>query len=327
MLENDSNKFEINMFETTDIICIGESLIELSADESLTYATQLNKYFGGDTMATAVAASRLGAKVGYITVVGNDPFKDFLLDAWASEGLDTSQTRLTEGSNGLYFIARCKNGQKEFLYHRKKTAATALCEANIAPEYIQQSKIVYATGITQSLSISAREAVKTAFKIAKDNGLKVAYDLNYTSGVWEIDEAKEAFDEVLPYIDIMFVNLEHDAKPIGGLTSADLAIKALWDKGVGMVVVRENDGLLSIGYNGEIVTNNRLEVEQPVDTTGSGDVFNGAFLYGMVNGYTPFEAMRLANIMNFYQIQGIGAIKSIPSKDVVLNHYNNIVQS
>ena len=190
------------MLEKNDIVCIGESLIELSADESLTYATVLNKYFGGDTITTAVAASRLGAKVGYITVVGNDYLKDFLLDAWGCEGLDTSQTRLSEGANGLYFIARCKNGQKEFVYYRKKTAATALCEANISPDYIKNTQYVYSTGITQSISISAREAVKTAFKIARENDIKVAYDFNYTSRVWDVDEAKEAFEEVLPYIDI-----------------------------------------------------------------------------------------------------------------------------
>ena len=96
------------MFDNTDIICIGESLIELSANESLMYASSLNKYFGGDTMTTAAAAAKLGAKVGYITVIGNDYLKDFLMDACTSEGLDTSQVRLSDGANGLYFVARCK---------------------------------------------------------------------------------------------------------------------------------------------------------------------------------------------------------------------------
>ena len=314
------------MFEKNDIVCIGESLIELSADESLTYATVLNKYFGGDTITTAVAASRLGAKVGYITVVGNDYLKDFLLDAWGCEGLDTSQTRLSEGANGLYFIARCKNGQKEFVYYRKKTAATALCEANISPDYIKNTQYVYSTGITQSLSISAREAVKTAFKIARENDIKVAYDFNYTSRVWDVDEAKEAFEEVLPYIDIAFMNFEHDVKPLYALESADLAIKGLWDKGVSIVVVREADGSVSLGYNGEIITQSQIEKAEIVDSTGSGDAFNGAFLYGLANGYTPFESLRLALIMNYYQVQGIGAIKSIPSKEKVLSHFNNVGQ-
>jgi len=312
------------MYENTDIVCIGESLIELSADESLAYTNTLNKYFGGDTMATAVAASRLGAKVGYITVIGNDYLKDFLLDVCTCEGLDTSQIKLTDGSNGLYFIARCQNGKKEFVYYRKKTAAISLCEDNISPDYIKNSKVIYSTGITQSLSISADEALKRAFKIAKENDLKVAYDVNFSAEIWDIDEAKSAFEEIVPYVDILFVNLEHDIKPLYGSMSAELAIKTLWDKGVSIIVVRESNGTVSLGYAGEIITKSQLNTDKVIDTTGSGDVFNGAFLYGIVNGYTPFEAMRLALIDTLYQVQGIGAIKSIPDKETVISHYNSL---
>ena len=312
------------MFENTDIICIGESLIELSSDESLTYADVLNKNFGGDTMTTAVAASKMGAKVGYITVIGDDYLKDFLMDACSNEGLDTSQVRLSDGSNGLYFVARCKNGSKEYVYYRKRTAATKLSEEHINPEYIKNTKIVYSTGITQSLSMTAADAVLKAFKTARENGIKTAYDVNYTSRIWEAEEAKEAVDTIIPYTDIMFFNLEHDAKPLYGLTSAELAIKSLWDKGVGTVVVREANGNVSIGYNGEIITKKQLEAPAFLDSTGSGDAFNGAFLYGIIQGYTPFEALRLALVVSYYQVQGIGAIKSIPSKEIVINHYNGL---
>jgi len=324
VLEKLEYQIEKIMFEKTDIICVGESLIELSSDESLAYAKTLNKYFGGDTMATAVAASRLGAKVGYITVIGDDYLKDFLIDACTCEDFDISQIRLNEGSNGLYFIARCKNGNKEFVYYRKRTAASTMDEDNIDSDYIKSSKIVYSTGITQSLSISAADAVKKAFRIAKENDLKVAYDINFTSIVWEESAAKEAFEDIVPYVDILFLNLEHDIKPLYGVMSADLVIKMLWDKGINVVVVREANGVVSLGYNGKIVTKEQLPTEEKIDTTGSGDAFNGAFLYGLINGYTPYEALRLALIMSYYQVQGIGAIKSIPSKDVVFNHYNNL---
>ena len=312
------------MFDNIDIICIAESLVELSADESLTYANTLNKYFGGDTMTTAVAASKLGAKVAYVTDIGKHYLKDFLMDACACEGLDTSQVRLSDdGSNGLYFVARCKNGSKEFVYYRKRTTATKLSEENIDEEYIKNSKVVYSTGITQSLSLTAADAVLKAFKIAKENGVKVAYDINYTPRIWEVEDAKEAAENVLPYIDILFCNLEHDVKHLYGLNSAELVIKNSWDKGVSTVVVRESNGNVSIGYNGEILSKSMIETPDFIDSTGSGDAFNGAFLQGLTPGYTPFEALRLAIITAYYQVQGIGAIKSIPNRDIILNHYNN----
>ena len=193
----------------------------------------------------------------------------------------------------------------------------------IDSEYIKSAKIVYATGITQSLSQTASDAVLKAFKIAKENGVKVAYDINYTSRIWDVEEAKEAVESVLPYIDILFCNFDHDIKPLYGINSAELVIKTAWDKGISIIIVREANGNISIGYNGEIITRAQIETPDFIDSTGSGDAFNGAFLYGLSQGYTPFEALRLAIILSYYQVQGIGAIKSIPDKDTVLNHYNS----
>lgn len=76
------------MDEKLDVVAIGECLIELSANTKMSDAECLYKYYGGDALATAVAALRMGAKVGFITRVGNDSFKDYLLDGWHSEGLD-----------------------------------------------------------------------------------------------------------------------------------------------------------------------------------------------------------------------------------------------
>ena len=136
------------MTDSIDIISIGESLIELSTNESLTYAEILHKYYGGDTMITAIAASRLGSKVGYITRVGNDCFRDYLLDSWHAENIDTGYVKLVEGINGLYLISRQESGEKEFAYYKKKTAATNLSIDDIPEDYIARASIVYSSGIT-----------------------------------------------------------------------------------------------------------------------------------------------------------------------------------
>ena len=124
------------MGEHLDIITIGESLIELSSSTGLAYTQTFNKYYGGDTLCTAVAAQRLGSKAGYITRVGNDPFKEFLMESWQLEGLDISQVKLIDGFNGVYFIGHPENGEKEFVYYRKKTAATKLSIDDISSDYI-----------------------------------------------------------------------------------------------------------------------------------------------------------------------------------------------
>lgn len=307
------------MSDSLDIVCIGESLMELSTNESLTYAKYLNKYYGGDTISTAVAASRLGSEVGYISRVGNDHFKDFFLDSWQAENIDISCVKLVEGFNGLYFISRVGK-EKEFAYYRKKSAATNLSVDDIPKEYIKSAQIVFSTGITQSLSISAKEAVKKAFALAKENENMVAYDPNFIEILWCKEEANEALNEIIEYVDILLLNLKHDAEKLIDISSAEQVIKRFWDLGVSTVVVKMSSEGYIIGYNGETVSI-PCYTQEVVDTTGTGDAFNGAFLHGISEGYTPFEAARLASIVAGFQAQGIGAINSIPTKEQVYNEF------
>lgn len=310
------------MTENLDIICIGEGLIELSSNESLSFANQLDKYYGGDNICTAVSASRLGSKVGFISRVGNDYFRDFLLESWQIENIDTSQIKLVDGFNALYIITRPENKSKEFAYYRRKSAATNLSIEDISAEYIEKASIVYSTGITQSLSITAAEAVKKAFEIASEKGIQVAYDPNYSPLLAELDEAKEHFEEVIEYVDIVLLNSKHDAMKLFELDSAEKIIKYLHDRGVSKVVVKEGAEGYTIGYNGEINHIPSLS-ENIVDTTNSGDAFNGGFLHGLESGLTPFEAAKLASIVAKYQVQGMGAVKSTPFKDEVYTEFKS----
>jgi len=311
------------MADSIDIISIGEGMIEFSANESLTYTPTLNKSYGGDSLNTLITAARLGSKTGYITRVGNDLFKDFLMDSWQSENIDISNVKLMEGYNGLYFISSQKNGEKEFASYRKKSAATNLCAEDIPEEYIEKASIVYSTGITQSLSSSAREAVKKAFSIAKEKQCTVAYDPNYRLKLWSTGEAKEALDEIIEYIDIILISGKYDSERLFSLTSPDKIIKFFWDRGVSIVAVKSSQNGSFVGYNGEI---NYIPMclTNVIDTTGAGDAYNGGFLHGIANGYTPFEAGKLASIVASFQVQGVGAVKPIPYKDQVYNEFKHI---
>lgn len=313
--------YRLFMTEKLDIITIGESLIELSSDQSLTYADKVDKYYGGDTLATAIAALRLGSKVGYITRVGIDHFKDFLLDSWQAEGLDISQVKLVEGFNGLYFIARPQGGNKEFAYYRKKTAANNLSISDISADYIKNTSIVYSTGVTQSLSLCTKEAVKKAFTIAKENKILTAYDPNYSPLLWIKEEAKEAFEEIEEMIDILFLNLKNDAQTLLEINSIDKLMKYYWDKGVTTIVIKSSaDRGYYTGYQGEILFT-EFPQEKVIDTTSAGDAFNGGFLHAVASGLNPFEAVHIAAITAGLQSQNIGAIKSIPFKKEVYSRY------
>ncbi len=306
-----------------DIITIGESLIEFSTNQKFEDAECLHKYYGGDSLVVAVAASRLKSKVGFITCLGNDAFKDYLVKSWQSEGLDISCVSTVEDNNGIYLVSRAAGEDKEFIYYRKKIAPAKVSIENINEDYIKSANIVYASGITQSLSIQARESVQKAFTIAKENGVLTAYDPNFSATLTTKDAAKEKFDDILPLIDILFINDKNDIKHLLELDSVENAAKILCDRGIHNIVIKssKNNGYYVV-YNQNVTfvpyyTNNVL------DTTSTGDTFNGAYLHAIAKSYTPVEAAKIAAIAAGLQAQGIGAIKSIPYYDEVYNIYKS----
>jgi len=305
-----------------DIVTIGESLVEFSTDLKLCCAECLHKYYGGDALATAITALRAGSRVGFVTKVGDDAFKNYLLDSWSAEGLDISQVKLAEEQNGVYFIARPAAHEKEFAYYRKKIAPSKLSIEDISEDYIKSSKVVYASGVTQTLSMSAREAVAGAFKIARENGVLTAYDPNYSSKTTNPDEAKEYFNSVISNVDILFMSAKYDTINILELDSVENIIKKIWDLGVGIVVIKSSEkGGYYTGTNGNIVFT-EFFAKEVVDTTCSGDAFNGGFLHAITHGYSAIEAAKIGSITAGLQAGTIGAIKSIPYADDIFKIYN-----
>ena len=86
------------MTKRPEIIAIGEPLAEFvyrddvttTNGESSETAEFYQQGFGGDTSNAIIAASRQGAKTGYITALGDDPFAKGLLKLWRAENVDTS---------------------------------------------------------------------------------------------------------------------------------------------------------------------------------------------------------------------------------------------
>ncbi len=273
-------------------------------------------------MVVAIAAKRLNSSVGFITCLGNDAFKDYMLKSWQNEGLDISHVKIVDEKNGIYMVSRPSDSGKEFIYYRKKIAPAKLSIDDIDEDYIKSAKIVYASGITQSLSIASREAVKKAFEIAKENGIMTAYDPNYSSLISTNEDAKEYFDEILPLTDILFMSSKYDTNSIFEISSLENIMKMLTDSGVQTVVIKSSQN------SGYYVNSQRNTVFVPfytdkvVDTTSSGDAFNGAFLHAITNNCNAVEAAKLASIDAGLQAQGIGAVKSVPYCEEVYNIYN-----
>ncbi len=301
------------MYETLDIITIGESLIEFSSEKSLLQAENFSKYYGGDTLSVAIAALRSGSKVGYITKVKNDSFGEYLLDCWQSEGLDSSQVKFSDLQNGVYFCG-LKNGEVEMEFYRKKTAASRLDVSDIDFNYIKSSKFIFATGFVQSLSLNCREVVKEVFKFAKNNGILTGYYPNFRHTDLLEPEAREMFLEIKDYIDYIFINVKDNI--IFDTNSPDNLIAKLHDIQIhNAVIIKNHDGIYVT--NGTETNYTKTLNVDTVDITGNTSAIIGAFISSKLQGNSDIEAIKYANVLGAMQASKLGAIKSIPKKNEV----------
>ena len=297
-----------------DIVSLGESMVELFADEPMATTPIFSKAFGGDTLNMACGAARIGARVGYVTQVGRDPFAEYLLAGWQAAGVDTSHARLVDGFNGVYFISNFGEGQREFTYYRAGSAASRITPANLDPDYVGACHFFFASGISQAISPSARQTVRVAMEMARAGGARVAFDPNLRVKLWSLAEARAALDEVLPLLDVILPSAPEESEELLGLTEPEAIIEYFWARGVPIVAVKVGAEGCVAGTEGRIITVPACRVEPVVDTTGAGDAFDAAFLYGLARGRDVAAAARMGAVLAGLKCRGRGATASLPSR-------------
>ena len=297
-----------------DIVSLGESMVELFAEESMATTPFFSKAFGGDTMNMACGAARLGSQVGYVTRVGRDPFADYLLGSWQAAGVDTAQATLVDGFNGVYFISNYGAGQREFTYYRAGSAASQITPADLDPAYIGGCRFFFASGISQAISPSARATVRAAMEMARAGGARVAFDPNLRVKLWSLAEAQAALAEVVPWLDVILPSAPEESEELLGLTEPEAIVEHFWRLGVPTVAVKVGANGCVVGSDGRITAVPAYRVEPVVDTTGAGDAFDAGFLHGLAHGRDAVAAARMGTVLAGLKCRGRGATASLPPR-------------
>lgn len=304
-----------------DIISLGEPMLEFSAIAvgRLADVPAFQRGWGGDTSNFAVAAARLGARVGYVTRLGNDEFGRCFLDLWRREGIDVSRVAVDpDGFTGIYFISLLADGGHDFTYYRSGSAASRLRPQDLDLEFVAAARLLHVSGITQAISRSACDASFAAMEAAHKAGRLVSYDPNVRLKLWSRDTARAIVDYTFGLADIVLPSLE-EASWILGRDRPESIVDALLEKGARIVA-------LKLGADGCIVGSRQDGILQVagfqvpvVETTGAGDAFDAAFALGILQGQAPRDAALFANAVGALTCTGAGAVAPIPNREQVLS--------
>ncbi len=249
---------------------------------------------GGKGANQAVAAARLGSQVAMIGAVGNDSFGDSLIDNLKSEEIDT---------NGISKVAD-STGIANIIVHNQDNRIIVVPGANFKVntamidkyrETIERSKLVI-----MQLEIPV-ETVEYTLDLCSE--LEVPVIVNPAP-------AQNFRVEWMDKIKFLTPN-ETECKLLLGL-SVEQAVRKY-----------PNKLIVTLGDKGAMYSDGKeiIHVEgyrtTPVDTTGAGDTFNGAFAHAYVGGKSLKEAMHFANIAASLSVEGFGAQGGMPGIDAV----------
>jgi 2-dehydro-3-deoxygluconokinase len=299
-----------------ELLCMGEPMLEFNQLPPQPDGRRLYlEGCGGDTSNAAVAASRQGASVGYITALGRDIAGERFMALWAEEGVDASTVRRSERNpTGIYFVFHGPQGH-EFLYYRQNSAAASYTPADLPRESLGAARMLFVSGVSQGISTNAADAVFAAIDIVKQAGGMVAYDTNYRSRLWPAARAAAVMNAAIRQADYVFPGME-DAAALLGLSEPDAILDFYLRLGPKAVVLKmgEAGAYLATPDGRWRLPAHRI---QAVDATGAGDTFCGSFLARILGGDEVEAAARYANVAAALKCTGYGAVAPIPRPEQV----------
>ena len=275
---------------------------------------------GGAPANVAVAVARLGAEAAFIGSVGDDLFGDFIMQALQAEGVHTaSVTRQSSPTRtSLAFVEIAADGARSFTFYRSSPAADEmLAPEDVAPEAVAGADFVN-FGSIPLLKDPAASAVHEVARLANENGVPVAFDVNLRVHLWEsVDRAREAVEPLLDSSTVVKLG-DDEVEPLLGTGDYDVAARNLLERGVSLVLISLGpDGAFyaSEGFSGTVPAY-RVEV---VDATGAGDAFLAATLVHLAGAEWDEERVREAVLRGTaagsLACTGFGAMSALPTQE------------
>jgi 2-dehydro-3-deoxygluconokinase len=293
-----------------DILALGEPMVEFNQTGERDGRVYLQG-FGGDSSNFAIAAARQGAKVGYLSALGNDIHGRMLRDLWHAEGVDHSGvTSDAAAFTAIYFVTHDGDGH-HFSFFRKGSAASRFDAASLPRAKIEAAKVLHVSGISMAISETACATCFAAIEMAKSAGVRVSFDTNLRLALWPIAQARALTNEAIGLSDICLPSHD-DLAALTGLTEPEALLDHCLGLGAKLVA-------LKTGADGAWVADATRRVHiaphpcRPVDATGAGDTFGGAFVARLVAGDDPETAGRYAAVAAALSTQGFGAVAPIPT--------------
>ena len=296
---------ERNILNTADIKVIGlgqacldhlGTLSDYPPEDGKCELIDLHIQCGGPASTALVALSRLGIKTSFLGSISDDPFGLAIIKGLREEKVDAAFLKVAPGCTSHFaFIGITENtGNRTVFWHRG--SAPQLKAGDIDLSAFTGAEILHVDGLMV-------EAAQEAARQARTRGMKVVMDAG---------TMREGSLGLVGLVDVLIASEKFVETLVGKGVPLERTLDVLHQLGPREVIITHGSKG-SIGLRDkEIIVQDAFLVKAK-DTTGAGDVYHGAYIYGLLQTWEMSERMRFASAAAALKCREIGARQGIPN--------------
>ncbi len=234
---------------------------------------------GGAAGNTISWLATFGLKTGFIGAVGRDEMGEAHLRYFKSLGVDVGGIDVVEAPSGVAVAIVCGD-DKRIVKHLGANAFR-----KFKPDYARKAKFLH-------LSSNPPELIEEAVRFASSEGIPISVDIGEATLPREVEGM----------IDYLLMNEDEYRRKYGSLDPfLSTARNVIITLNGGGAIVRAGDEVREVrGLSAEVV-----------DSTGAGDSFDAGVIYGVLKGWSLFDAAKLGMLLAYLTVQKVGARSAI----------------
>ena len=274
---------------------------EKEANQLYRMIKETKEMSGGSVANTISCFSNLGGKAGYIGKVHNDRFGKVFISDMKAMGVDVKLPPSNTGSpTARSHVLITSDGQRTMQTYLG--ACTELSSNDIEPSVIGETEIILLEGYLWDIP-DCNEIANKVIKEKNRSSVRVALSL---SDSFCVERHFEEFRGLTrDVVDIIFAN-EDEMMMLTRTETVESMIEAS-KKLVNLSVITLGERGSIVVNKGDVTHAEALKTSNVVDTTGAGDTYTAAFLYGLLSKKSIQECTKIASWTASHVIQQVGA--------------------
>lgn len=311
-----------------DLMGFGEVMLRLSPQnkETISHSESFEKNAGGSELNVVSGAAMLGIRSAMITKLPANKIGYFIRNKIRYGNVSDDYIIYDQSPQkrlGIYYYESGAYPRKSsVIYDRAASSMTTLSMEEIAPDIFEQASIFHISSISLALGLPLRQTAIELIKGFKAHGTAISFDVNYRATLWDEDTARGVIEEILPYVDMLFVSEETSRRMLRRTGTLEEIMKGYCDSyGCKLVASTQREVISPTRHNftSKIYCDGVYYEEEPyrnievVDRIGSGDAYLAGALYGLITSDDVRDALEIGNAMSAVKNTIMG---DMPASDI-----------